>query len=220
MSLFRFLFLGIVNKIYNIVLWFIDMALFFRYPFLWHLWFLLFSHYPFGAWLFLRESITHFTDSELDLTYGETPFFTAQNMLDWAKITAQDKFLDLGSGTGRVVFLASMLYGVKGCGIEMVGGMTEVAKIIAKKLTLQNVVFQKGDFLDHDLSNYTIIYIAGTTFKESTRKELAQKTASLPKGARVISVSKPIRGPSLSLIDSKNFYFSWGKGTVFLEQRI
>lgn len=141
-------------------------------------------------------------------------------MLEWANIKQEDNFIDLGSGTGRVVFLAAILFHVQATGIEITGGLVKVAALMAHKLSLKKVTFCEKDFLEHDLSKNTLVYIAGTTFDLTLRNKLAEKAASLPYGAKVISLTTPLGGRYLRLIDSKTFCFSWGKTTAYLEERI
>jgi len=72
------------------------------------------------------------------------------------------KFLDLGSGDGRVVFLAS-LFGVEAYGIEFDPLLYQLSKDAMKKLKgdvdPELITLIEGDFLKYDFSEYDIFYL-------------------------------------------------------------
>ena len=89
------------------------------------------------------------------------------------------KFLDLGSGDGRVVFLAS-LYGVDAYGIEYDKSLYEIS-IQAKKrlrglIKPERISFIQGDFLKCDFKKYDIFYLyAGTNALPQLMKKLYEE---------------------------------------------
>ena len=73
-------------------------------------------------------------------------------------------FLDLGSGDGRVVLIASLF--TKATGIEYDRELHEKAEEIKKKLGI-NAELINGDYMDYDLGKYDIIFInPDKNFKE------------------------------------------------------
>lgn len=66
-------------------------------------------------------------------------------------------FIDLGSGDGKVVLIAS-LFGVEAVGIEFDKELVEIGIKIRDELGLK-AGFIQGDFLKHDLSRYDFIFI-------------------------------------------------------------
>lgn len=73
------------------------------------------------------------------------------------KLQNYRNFLDLGSGDGKVVLIAS-LFGVKATGIEIDDDLIKTSERIKKELKLK-ADFIKGDFFKHDFSKYDIIFI-------------------------------------------------------------
>lgn len=73
------------------------------------------------------------------------------------KLQNYKNFLDLGSGDGKVVLIAS-LFGVKATGIEIDPDLIKISKRVKGKLKLKGN-FIKGDFFKHDLSKYDIIFV-------------------------------------------------------------
>lgn len=72
------------------------------------------------------------------------------------KIGLKGGFIDLGSGDGRIVLVAS-LFG-SATGIEFSPGLVKVGEEIRDKLGLK-ASFITGDFLKYDLSKYDVIFI-------------------------------------------------------------
>ncbi|MBW2981989.1 methyltransferase domain-containing protein [Candidatus Woesearchaeota archaeon] len=73
------------------------------------------------------------------------------------KLQNYKTFIDLGSGDGKVVLIAS-LFGVKAVGIEFDSDLIETSVKIRNELGL-SADFIQGDFLKQDLSSYDIIFI-------------------------------------------------------------
>ena len=67
------------------------------------------------------------------------------------------QFIDLGSGDGKVVLIAS-LFGVNAAGIEFDNDLIKSSIKIRDELKLR-AEFIQADFLEHDLSKYDIIFI-------------------------------------------------------------
>jgi hypothetical protein len=65
-------------------------------------------------------------------------------------------FIDLGSGDGKVVLIASLF--TKSAGIEFDEELHAKAVEIKEKLGL-NAELMNGDFMEHDLSGYDVIFI-------------------------------------------------------------
>ncbi|PIY60589.1 hypothetical protein COY95_01005 [Candidatus Woesearchaeota archaeon CG_4_10_14_0_8_um_filter_47_5] len=72
-------------------------------------------------------------------------------------------FVDLGSGDGKVVMLAS-LFGTKAQGIESDEELHRTAVALHKELavkvpSLSNAELVRGDYYEHDLSPYQVVFI-------------------------------------------------------------
>ena len=66
-------------------------------------------------------------------------------------------FLDLGSGDGRVVLIAS-LFGVKAVGIEIDDELFTKSLEIQRKLNMPNAIFYNNDFYDHNFYGYDVLF--------------------------------------------------------------
>lgn len=67
------------------------------------------------------------------------------------------RIVDLGSGDGRVVCLASFF--TRAVGIEADPWLVEQSRRLAQDLRLERAVFQQGDARETDLSPYDLLYI-------------------------------------------------------------
>jgi hypothetical protein len=72
------------------------------------------------------------------------------------KLQNYKNFLDLGSGDGKVVLIASLF--TKATGVEFDKELVKTGEQIKKQLKL-DAEFIQGDYLKHDISKYDFIFI-------------------------------------------------------------
>ena len=75
------------------------------------------------------------------------------------KLDQYKNFIDLGSGDGKAVLIAS-LFGVNAHGIEIDDYLHKVALGMKKKFSINNASFFKKDFFRHNISNYDLVFSA------------------------------------------------------------
>jgi hypothetical protein len=115
----------------------------------------------------LMASIFQFRDpgnlsahrSEEMVAYQPTPVRHVLRLLELVEPSADDLFVDLGSGLGHVPLLMSMLSGVRSLGIEIEPAYVANAVECAKTFQLKNTSFIAADARDGDLSMGTIFYL-------------------------------------------------------------
>ncbi|MAE13574.1 hypothetical protein CMO92_03335 [Candidatus Woesearchaeota archaeon] len=107
-----------------------------------------------------------------------------------------DRFVDLGSGDGRVVFLASLF--TEAVGIEMDDELVERSRLFKGELEEKGliprnrIVFEQGDYLKSDLSGFDCVGIfPDRSFLLSFQRKLAREV----KG--VVLVYERLHLPSL-----------------------
>src|SRR5207237_785977 len=99
--------------------------------------------------------------------------------------------VDLGSGTGKICFIAAQIVGPKGkvIGVDMTDEMLEVARrnapIVAERIGYANVEFRKGriqdlaldlEFLDRELKKKPITDVASFLAADDLAEEMQQET--------------------------------------------
>ncbi|XP_053667543.1 histone-lysine N-methyltransferase, H3 lysine-79 specific [Anopheles marshallii] len=133
--------------------------------------------------------------------YGETSFDLICQMIDQVKITADDVFVDLGSGVGQVVLQMAASTPVKVCfGIEKADvpskyaeGMNTTFKLwmrwFGKKYGDYELI--KGDFLVDEhrekITSATIVFVNNFAFGPNVDHQLKERFADLRDGARIVS---------------------------------
>ena len=91
------------------------------------------------------------------------------------KLNKFRNFLDLGSGDGKVVLIAS-LFCRKTEGIEIDDFLHFKALEMKSKLGRKNALFHNKDFFEHDLSDYDAIFVApDVPFERGIENKLANE---------------------------------------------
>ena len=79
------------------------------------------------------------------------------NLFKHIRLDRYKNFIDLGSGDGRVVLIASLF--TKAAGIEVDPGLHAIAEENKSKLFAKRAEFFNKDFLNHDLNSYDLVFI-------------------------------------------------------------
>ena len=102
-----------------------------------------------------KKGRKRFWETEVGI-YGPTYIDIIYRFLMQIHIGNEAKFLDLGSGDGRAVLVASLF--CKAEGIEYNKELVEESRTIAKKIGI-NATFHQGDYLSFNISKFDIIFI-------------------------------------------------------------
>jgi hypothetical protein len=92
--------------------------------------------------------------------WGVTPLPELFDLFSRIRLKDCKSFMDLGSGDGRVVLLAS-LFGVHAHGIEYDPWLVNSSIFIRRRLNLPsfaNVKIREDNFMNHDLSKFDVVY--------------------------------------------------------------
>ena len=122
---------------------------------------------------------------DLDVPFVVSAPVVTRTMLEMAKVTRSDYVIDLGSGDGRIVFLAARQYGARGLGVEIDPRLVETAQEDAQKLKLEHLVtFRKQDLFTTDLGAATVITMY---LLPDVNLALRPKLLGLKPGTRIVS---------------------------------
>ncbi len=157
-------------------------------------------------------------------TYGEVLPDSFYQMLSMVKPKQGETFYDLGSGTGRAVFLAHLLFPFqKSVGVEILGELYKTAASVKSrfetsfKSTLpqekqsQMIEFINEDFLTIDLSDANVVFANSTCFYPELMIGLERKFETLKKDTRVVVLTQYLQSPKFLLTKKDVFQMSWGK---------
>ncbi len=157
-------------------------------------------------------------------TYGEIAPDSFYRILSEVEPQPGEVFYDLGSGTGKAVVLAAMLYDFSRCvGIELLRELWEAAEQVKaryEKEMRQTIEFVNKDFLTCDLSDAGVVFTHSTCFYDELWIKLLEKFRQLPAGARVITVTKSALVPWLELLNSAEYQMGWGRATVYFYRKV
>ena len=119
-----------------------------------------------------------------DVQWVPTPPALVEKMLDLAKLTADDRFVDLGSGDG-VLVIASAKRGARARGIEYDSNLVALSKVRAKEAGVASRTrFDRGDVFKGDFSEADVV----TTFLlPSMNFQLRPTFLAMKPGTRIVA---------------------------------
>ncbi len=175
-----------------------------------------------------RQARLDFSGDTSNFLYGELPFNTAKSVIEFVQPKSGGNFYDLGSGTGRVVMLAHLLFDFKKTsGIELLDGLHnkagEIKKIfdtnikpqIADHIKDRELNFIKGDLFKNDYSDADVIFMNHPIKDSDLFLQLEEKLVNeLKPGAKIITIIRSLKNPKFKRLDSKTYKFSWGDSTA------
>lgn len=102
------------------------------------------------AWLDLVLGIRELPDDGADLPRGCVPYFPCSvdvllRLVEQARVSSSDVFVDVGSGAGRVAAFVNLLTGAEVIGIEVQSDLVRAARDLASGLGLSRVSCIEGD---------------------------------------------------------------------------
>jgi hypothetical protein len=118
--------------------------------------------------------------------WGVTPLAETYELFKRINLGSHDNFLDLGSGDGRIVLLAS-LFGVKSHGIEFDSDLVNSSLLLRRKIDLEhfkNTKIIHNNFMEHDFSKYNVIFVSPD--KPFRRKGFEKKLVDEMKGELIV----------------------------------
>jgi Histone methylation protein DOT1 len=125
--------------------------------------------------------------------YVPSPQSVVSDMLKLAGVGPQDFVIDLGSGDGRIVRTAALVFGARGLGVEIKDALVRQSNADARREGIADrVKFIKADLFKTDISRATVLtmYLLPDTVNLLKPKLLAE----LRPGTRVLSHDYPLSG--------------------------
>jgi SAM-dependent methyltransferase len=119
------------------------------------------------------------------------------------QVTPEQKFLDLGSGDGRVVFLANLL-GADAYGIEyekeLVDASLRAQGALSDLVEPRRAHFLKGDFFEYPWSEYDVIFYFNLSSFDQGRV-LRKLASEMKPEAKLIVASSPAALEGFDVVD-------------------
>lgn len=187
-----------------------------------------------------RESFKQ-NETSTSLVYGEVKFSAIAAILHKSGVSFPSGgcFVDLGSGSGRVVFAARLLHNFEKLrGIEILEGLHEAAVTVQQRFqTLAPILgknlrhllpanavpssmqFIRASFLESDWSDGDVVFANSTCFSDSLMHAISVQSKQLKEGAYIAVLTKPLRARHLKRITSFRHQASWGPATIHIYRR-
>jgi len=160
--------------------------------------------------------------SDFTLSYGEIEFNYFAKILHLVKPKPSDTFVDLGSGAGKAVITAALLYPFKKCiGIELLPELHHASLKVKAKLEKNirdKVDFMQGNFFEFDIKQADCIFVNATGFFGEDLDSLKHYLHDMKPDARLIISSKLMPEDSFKLIHQGFYAMSWGMSRVCIYQ--
>ena len=160
-------------------------------------------------------------------TYGEITPDAFYKILQDVEPMEGEKFYDLGSGTGKAVILAHLLFDFVNCrGIEILEELNNTAQTVLARFILeyrqtlpekkqtQLISFIHGDIMNENFLDGNVFFTHATCFYDELWVRMIRRLEYLKKGARVIVVTRTLDSPSFQLVRKGEYSLSWGQATV------
>jgi hypothetical protein len=125
--------------------------------------------------------------------YVPSPQSVVADMLKLADVGPEDFVIDLGSGDGRIVRTAALVFGARGFGVEIKDALVRQANAdAAREGIAERAKFVNADLFKTDVSQATVLtlYLLPHTVNMLKDKLLAE----LKPGTRVLSHDYPLSG--------------------------
>jgi hypothetical protein len=146
------------------------------------------------ALLLLAPAFAFAQDPPVDAgPYVPSPQSVVSDMLKLAEVGPEDFVIDLGSGDGRIVRTAALIFGARGFGVEIRDELVRQSNAAAAREGIADrVKFVRADLFETDISPATVLtmYLLPDTvnlLKDKLLKELKP-------GTRVLSHDYPLSG--------------------------
>lgn len=177
-----------------------------------------------------RETLQY---SSKSFVYGEAVFEPFYELLKEADPKPGQVIVDCGSGTGKAVFIAHLMFDFsKAVGVELLDPLYNTSEAIlqryekefrpqiAGQIGNREIRFIHGSIVDIDFTNVDIVFMNSTCFQEDLMQAMIDPLNALKPNSQVITLSKTLNSPSFDLYKQKMFEFSWGQGTAFYQRKL
>lgn len=144
-------------------------------------------------------------------------------------------FCDLGSGIGKTLVAASLLFNFTACrGIELLESLhrgaewvmesyqTQAAEISKIRGKLPAMELYEGDFLNMDIYDWRkadLLFINAACYGEDILTEIMKLSMKMKKGAFVVSVSYAINHKEFEMCEYCELELNFGMANVFIQQK-
>lgn len=171
-------------------------------------------------------------ENERSFTYGEMLLESFVVLLNAVDPQPGEIFHDLGSGTGKPVLMAHLLYPFsRAIGVEFLPALHNQAQAIRERYDREirptlaeprgEIRFHQGDMLQEDLSHTDVIFMHSTCFGETLMNGLQEKLRGCKPGTRIVAPSGLFYVPWLERRQEIEYPTAWDTvGTCYIYYKV
>ena len=174
-----------------------------------------------------RDEVRAIRERRGSPTYGAINFASVHKLITHLELGEDDVLYDLGSGVGKMVLQVAMAVPLRKCvGIEMSPSRHQGARAALSRarelglLRARECELVRGDFMEADLSDATVIYTCSTTFSDRLMRRLMLKLSTLTPGLRFITTRHPIVRHGFEEVDELRLDMSWHRRSPVFVYRL
>ncbi len=180
-----------------------------------------------------EEGKSRIGDHGESFVYGEVTPQSVWEMLHTIEAKPNEVFYDLGSGTGKGVLYAAILFEFAKCkGIEYLEELHKAAEasvpryretilpLLTSKKNHPEISFTCADLRTQDISDADIVFSHCTCFSPELMEAMTQKLLRLKSGSRIITISRGVESPELHYMGFIPVRMAWGNASAYFYQRV
>ena len=151
--------------------------------------------------------------------YGETPIALFDILLKKCKLDANDTFLELGCGRGRLCAFTRFFYKCKVVGVEQIPIFVKILNFLLKLFRLKNIFIFKKNMLDMNYSNASFIFLYGTCLENNELEKIIQNLLSTKEDTKILTISVALcdYNENFKTIDEFSIKLPWGNTNAYLQ---
>tara|TARA_B100001989_G_scaffold251994_1_gene232698 strand:- start:218 stop:865 length:648 start_codon:yes stop_codon:yes gene_type:complete len=171
-------------------------------------------------------------ENDKSYTYGEVSFEGFKEIFEIISLTDSFEFLDLGSGLGKGLIMASLLYPCqKLVGYENLANLATTSKEILTSYVdlikkdypaaqLPEFSIVQDSFFNADFSTADVIFASSTCFGSTYIEFINSKIDEMKTGSYLVMLTKQVSSDSLECIYKGTQKMGWGTPTVYIYKRL
>jgi precorrin-6B methylase 2 len=161
------------------------------------------------------------------LQFGEIHPRAFATALSWCMPQKGERFIDLGSGTGKAVLTAAALHPFESAvGVEIVQQLHDAAlqahaRFRAGELQARDVSFECADALRYPWTEADVVFVSLTCFTDEMVAQIGRDALKLRPGARLLVTSRELEcGSALRRVRREKLTYGRGAMTFILYERV
>lgn len=171
-------------------------------------------------------------ENDRSYTFGEVTFSGFKDIFEIISPVEPFEFLDLGSGLGKAMVIASLLYPCKKIvGYENLHSLAEQSNVVIESFVNiikqdypavqpPEVSIQKDTLLNADFSTADVIFASSTCFENAYMDFISESVPKMKSGSHIIVLTKQLNSESVECVYKGIQKLGWGTPTVYIYKKL